>query len=51
MMAQHSIRPRLLDILQSIDIVKAGIASRKYESFQADVILRLAVERAIEKHF
>ena len=48
MTSSRSIRPRLLDILQSIDIVKGAVAVRDYASFQADLILRFAVERAIE---
>lgn len=47
-MASRSIRPRLLDILQNIDIVTEAIAGRDYPSFQSDTILRLAVERAVE---
>jgi uncharacterized protein with HEPN domain len=47
-MASRSVRPRLLDILQNIDIVGEAIAGRDYASFQADIVLRLAVERAVE---
>lgn len=48
MTESRSIRPRLLDILQSIDIVEKAIAGRDYATFQSDAVLRLAVERAIE---
>lgn len=47
-MAARSIRPRLLDILESIEIVGQAIAERDYASFKSDSILRMAVERAIE---
>lgn len=47
-MAPRSIRPRLLDILQNIDLVAEAVSGRDYASFQADRILRLALERAIE---
>jgi uncharacterized protein with HEPN domain len=47
-MASHSIRPRLLDILQSIDTVQGAVTGRDFASFQSDHVLRLPVERAIE---
>jgi len=47
-MALRSVRPRLLDILQNIDIVSKAFVGRDFESYQADPILRLAVERAVE---
>jgi uncharacterized protein with HEPN domain len=47
-MGSRSVRPRLLDILQSIDVVNGAVAGRDYASFQSDYVLKLAVERAIE---
>lgn len=47
-MAARNIRPRLLDILENISIVKGAVSGRDYESFVRDHILRLAIERAIE---
>jgi uncharacterized protein with HEPN domain len=47
-MKSRSVRPRLLDILQNIDIVEGAVAGRDYTSFVSDHVLRLAVERAVE---
>jgi uncharacterized protein with HEPN domain len=47
-MKSRSVRPRLLDILQNIDIVTEAVAGRDYASFVSDQILRLAIERAVE---
>jgi uncharacterized protein with HEPN domain len=44
----RSVRPRLLDILQSIDVVGQAVAGRDYAFFRSDIVLRFAVERAIE---
>lgn len=43
-MAPRSVRPRLDDILENIDIAVRAVA----DSFKNDVIVRLAVERAVE---
>jgi uncharacterized protein with HEPN domain len=47
-MAARSVRPRLLDILESIDTVVEAVAECDLDTFVSDRILRLAVERAIE---
>jgi uncharacterized protein with HEPN domain len=47
-MAGRSLRPRLQDILDNIEIVGGAISSGDVASFTTDPILRLAVERAIE---
>jgi uncharacterized protein with HEPN domain len=47
-MAARSLKPRLDDIIESIDIVTGAIAERDFQAFNADAVLRLAVERAIE---
>src|SRR5688572_15313739 len=47
-MAGSSLRPRLQDILDNIDIVETAISGADASSFTANPVLRLAVERAIE---
>ena len=45
---RRSASPRLQDILDNIAIVSGAVAGRDFDSFVADPVLRLAVERAIE---
>jgi uncharacterized protein with HEPN domain len=48
MARRRSLRPRRQDIVDSITIVNGAIAGRDFQSFTADPVLRLAIERAIE---
>ena len=47
-MAARSLRLRLDDILESIDITAKAVDGRDLASFDADPVLRLASERAVE---
>jgi uncharacterized protein with HEPN domain len=47
-MAARSLRLRLDDILESIDITAKAVDGRDLASFDADPVLRLAIERAVE---
>ena len=47
-MAGRSLRPRLQDILANIRIVEGMVADCDQETFTANPVFRLAVERAIE---
>jgi uncharacterized protein with HEPN domain len=46
--AARSLRLRLDDILESIDITANAVEGRDLASFDADPVLRLASERAVE---